>query len=72
MELTLPLNQMSIPEKLRAMESIWQDLCRASESVPSPGWHADVLRAREKRVQEGASKFHDWTEAKKNIRDSAK
>jgi hypothetical protein len=72
MELTLPLDQMSISEKLQALETIWQNLCRKPESMPPPAWHADVLRARENRVQQGSSEFQDWAEAKTKIRDSAK
>lgn len=70
MQPALPLDQMTIPEKLRAMEEIWQDLCRTPDSVPSPSWHADVLRAREERIRKGSSKFTDWSKAKKKIRDS--
>jgi hypothetical protein len=72
MEMALPLDQMTITEKLHALEEIWESLCRAPANLPSPAWHADVLRARENRVQQGSSKFNDWTEAKKKIRDSAK
>jgi hypothetical protein len=47
------------------MEAIWQDLCRAPESVASPLWHADVLSAREARIREGKARFLDWQEAKR-------
>ena len=64
MELLLPLDQMTTPDKLRALEQIWEDLCRSPESSPCPSWHADVLEAREKRIREGSSHFTDWSEAK--------
>jgi len=70
MEYALPLDKMTTVDKLRALEQIWDDLCRTPESVPSPSWHADVLQAREKRIAEGSSQFTDWSEAKQNIRDS--
>lgn len=69
MELALPLDQMTTAEKLRALEQIWENLCRTPDEIPSPSWHADVLRDREKRVQEGSSQFVDWAEAKQKIRD---
>ena len=72
MELALPLDQMTTAEKLRALEQIWEDLCRTPDEVPSPSWHADVLQDREKRVQEGSSRFVDWAEAKQKIRDLTK
>jgi hypothetical protein len=69
--LALPLDQMTIDEKLRALQEIWEDLCHTAEDIPSPAWHADVLAAREERVWQGKSEFVDWTEAKRKIRDSA-
>jgi len=66
------LNKMTVSEKLRALEEIWQDLQRTSEEVPSPAWHADVLRARLKRIRAGKSSFRDWNEAKRAIRERAK
>ncbi|NUM56210.1 MAG: addiction module protein [Candidatus Hydrogenedentes bacterium] len=59
---------MTVAEKLRAMESIWEDLQRNPADVPSPAWHEDVLRAREHRVSEGQSHYGDWTDAKDWIR----
>ncbi len=72
MEVTLPLDQMTTTEKLRALEQIWENLCRTPNEVPSPSWHADVLQDREKRIQQGSSQFVDWSEAKERIRDLAK
>ncbi|TVR61812.1 MAG: addiction module antitoxin RelB [Spirochaetaceae bacterium] len=72
MDVTLPLDQMTISEKLRAIEEIWEDLSRSSNDVPSPAWHADVLRARDERTKNGSAKYVDWAEAKKDIRDSVK
>jgi len=68
MEHALPLDKMTLSEKLRAMEDIWSDLCRNTEVLPSPEWHRDVLQARESRIAEGASHYIDWNQAKKDIR----
>ena len=70
MDISLPLDQMSVAEKLRAIETIWDDLCRTPAAVPSPSWHADVLAAREKRFAEGDEGATEWEEAKRRIRDS--
>jgi len=67
-EPVIPLDKMTIQEKLRAMEEIWDDLRRTPKDVPSPAWHRDVLRARAGRVREGASRSGDWDEAKRRIR----
>ena len=55
MNLTLPIDQMTTAEKLRVLEAIWESLCRRPNDIPSPSWHADVLRNREKSVQDGSS-----------------
>jgi len=70
MKITIPLESMTISEKLEAMELLWADLQNSAESLPSPAWHADVLQAREKRVQEGKSSFSSWNEAKDRIKKS--
>lgn len=72
MKLALPLDQMTTAEKLRALEQIWENLCRTPNEVPAPSWHADVLQDREKRIQQGSSQFVDWSEAKQRIRDLTK
>ena len=59
---------MTTLEKLRAMETLWEALQANPEDVPSPGWHADVLRARAERARKGRNRFTDWTEAKRRIR----
>ena len=71
MKLAIPLDEMTTAEKLQAMEEIWADLQRMPAEVPSPGWHGDVLAAREGRVREGQSHFSDWNEAKSRIREKA-
>jgi len=72
MPFSIPLEQMSVEDKLQAIEEIWADLVDTPEDIPSPSWHADLLRAREKRISEGASHFLDIAEAKKAVREQLK
>jgi hypothetical protein len=67
MDIALPLDQMTIAEKLRTMESLWDDLCRREESIPVPQWHKDLLDERERLIQQGKARFLDWETAKKRI-----
>ena len=60
---------MSIEEKIRTVETIWDDLCRKADSISSPSWHEDVLIEREERINKGEEEFVDWSSAKKNIRN---
>jgi hypothetical protein len=72
MRVSIPLDQMTTVEKLRVLEEVWSDLQRTPDEVPAPGWHADVLRAREERVREGSSRFASWPDAKRRIRERAR
>jgi hypothetical protein len=67
MQSSLPLNEMTIAEKLSAMEAIWDDLCHRPGAIPSPAWHGEVLAEREKLVSEGKASFCDWEEARDRI-----
>ena len=66
---TLQLDQMTLEDKLRAMEALWADLSRREESLPSPAWHEDVLKERQGRIRSGQETFLDWETAKKQLRD---
>lgn len=72
MDITLPLDKMSILDKLRTLETIWDDLLKHPEELPVPNWHGDVLAAREQRIQTGSAQFKDWDEAKQSIRERIK
>jgi hypothetical protein len=67
MDVTLPLEKMSVSDKLRILEEIWNNLQQTPEDVPSPKWHDDVLQQREKMVKDNTSEFSDWAEAKRRI-----
>ncbi|OHB47233.1 MAG: hypothetical protein A2106_01830 [Planctomycetes bacterium GWF2_40_8] len=69
MGITLPLEKMTTEDKIRTMETIWDDLCKKAESIPSPSWHKDILEEREKVIENGKEEFIDWSEAKKQIED---
>jgi hypothetical protein len=69
MEAILPLSQMTLAEKLRAMEELWADLSRDEAQLESPSWHGDVLHDRENKIKSGEESFMDWETAKKQLRD---
>ncbi len=64
----LSLKDMSLREKLAAMEALWEDLSRTPEAVQSPEWHRDILSGRRKRVAEGRGRYDNWDAAKTKIR----
>jgi Putative addiction module component len=62
MNAALPLEKMTVAEKLQAMEELWADLSR-DEIFESPSWHGEVLKKRAKEKN-----FVDWEAAKKQLR----
>jgi hypothetical protein len=68
MKLELPLEQMSVAEKLQAMEALWADLSRRAPDEAVPAWHADVLAERERRLAAGQEAVLDWDDAKRKLR----
>lgn len=71
MPLTLPLHEMTLEEKLQAMEALWDDLSRSPDTLESPAWHEDVLRERQQLIDSGEASFMDWEQAKAHIRSRA-
>ena len=66
----LPLDKMTIEEKLQAMESLWDDLCKGAGGIISPGWHREALEQRDAAHRRGEDGPQDWETAKKRIRDN--
>jgi len=65
MDVSLPLDKMSVEEKLRALELLWEDLSRTPSTVPAPALHKVVLEARERRLRDGKEKFISIAEARR-------
>ncbi|HMO66735.1 MAG TPA: addiction module protein, partial [Verrucomicrobiota bacterium] len=64
MEAALPLEHMSVEEKLRAMDALWADLSRVEVAYESPPWHGEVLRER----AAASEACLDWEAAKEELR----
>ncbi|MDE3118899.1 MAG: addiction module protein [Nitrospirota bacterium] len=68
MPFNLPLKDMTLQEKLAAMESLWEDLARTPEAIESPAWHKEVLEERLRLLAEGKTQLIDWETAKEALR----
>lgn len=62
------LSALSITEKLRVMESLWADLEKTPDRVPSPAWHGEVLEELTAEYKAGKLKFRPLSEVKKILR----
>jgi hypothetical protein len=63
----LPIDKMTIEEKLQAMEALWNDLCQQEAALPVHQWQKEILDERERLVERDEAQFSDWEEAKKRI-----
>jgi len=69
MSIELPLDQMTLAEKLETMELLWADISKKPDDLPSPNWHQEILAERKRLVAEGKLKFLDWETAIAELRE---
>ncbi len=69
MDTVLPLDRMTVEEKLRAVEMLSDDLCQNEKKIPVADWQKELLDERQRQIASGQAKFSDWKSAKKRIRE---
>lgn len=67
MTIELPLNTMTVAEKVQLLETVWDNLCHVSGDVKSPEWHGAVLEERTRRLETGKAIVTPWAEAKARL-----
>lgn len=68
MVVDLPLTQMSLEDKVQAMELLWAELSKTPEQVASPAWHREELHSRRQQIQDGTASFQNWTSAMADLK----
>lgn len=61
---------MSLAERLRAMEQLWDAVSREAEDVASPEWHREILADRKARAERGEARFLTLAELRTRLRAS--
>jgi hypothetical protein len=61
------LDALSVPQKVRLLEQVWQSLCSQPAEIPSPEWHAEVLHERARRLSDGEAVRLPLSEAKAHL-----
>lgn len=67
MSTILPLDKMTIEQKMQALEELTIDLHRRGALEETPAWQDDILRERAQLVQEGKAEFVDLETFKKLV-----
>ncbi len=68
-ELVLPLEKMTVAEKMDVIDQIMADLSRNSSAVPAIEWHGELLRKRAEDLQNGTDPLITLEEAEARIRE---
>jgi hypothetical protein len=63
----LPLEKMTMIEKISTMELLWESIARDSKNYQSPEWHGDILEQREEMRKKGEAVFEDWEKVKDEL-----
>ncbi len=65
--MNIPIDAMSVSEKLAAIELIGSRSTKDPDSIPSPDLHPEELDARAKRLESGETTVSDWNDAEKRF-----
>jgi hypothetical protein len=64
------IETMSVSERLRAMDQLWDSLNRSDDEIPSPEWHQEVLAERKERARREEAKFLTLGQLRSRLRSS--
>jgi len=65
------INKMSVPDRLKAIEMIWESISTSSKYVQSPAWHQEILKTREDKVKSGNATFSTIDEVRERLKRKA-
>ncbi len=64
---TAEIEKMTASERLQAMESLWDAMCREPGKLDSPEWHGEVLSERRSKIENGDANFVTLEEARRRL-----
>jgi hypothetical protein len=65
----LPVDQMTVEDKLLEMEALWGSLSRDPDTVESPAWHGEVLAERVAALEREEAALLDLEDVKRRMRE---
>jgi putative addiction module component (TIGR02574 family) len=65
--MNIPIDQMTVNEKLEAISLIWDSLGDTPDQIPVPDWQRSELERRSNRLDSGESTVSDWDDAEKRF-----
>ena len=70
--MNIPIDQMSVSEKLEAISLIWDSLSSNPNAIPIPDWQRVELEKRLMRLDSGETTTSTWDEAEKRFDELGK
>ena len=61
------IQQMTLAERMEAMELLWRSISSEPGSVISPAWHGEVLRKRLAKIESDKAEFLTVAQLKKRL-----
>lgn len=58
------ISEMSVLERLKTMEALWDSLTREPAVIKSPKWHEEMLTDRKEKIESGNADFISLEELK--------
>ena len=65
--MNIPIDKMSVTEKLEAISLIWDSLAETPNEIPVPDWQRDELEKRSEKLSSGETSISDWEDAEKRF-----
>ena len=65
--MNIPIDKMTVAEKLEAISLIWDSLGDTPDQIPVPDWQRSELERRSNRLDSGESTVSDWNDAEKRF-----
>jgi putative addiction module component (TIGR02574 family) len=62
-----PLFELSVPQRLRLVEDLWDSIAAAPSSVPVPEWQKEELDRREAEHLQNPAAMLSWEEVKERM-----
>lgn len=62
-------DDLSVPEQIDYVNSLWERIASRPSEVPVPDWHRKVLADRLEQHREDPGDVQPWDEVRDNVRD---
>ena len=65
------IEKMSVPERLKAIELLWESITERSEYIESPDWHGEILKKRRDVVESGKAKYLSISQVRERLKNKS-